>query len=49
MYLLCTVLLEVVRFKLPQLDQLFDTYRVIASTLCFEEGYSESHHAVSYK
>ena len=45
-YLICALPLEVVRPELPQLDQLFDTF--VASTLCFKEGYSESHHAVSH-
>ena len=46
MYLLRALPLEVVRPELPHLDQLFETF--VASTLCFEEGYSESRHAVSY-
>ena len=45
-YLLRALPLEVVRPELPHLDQLFETF--IASTLCFEEGYSVSRHAASY-
>ena len=45
-YLLRALPLEVVRPELPHLDQLFETF--VASTLCFEEGYSVSRHAASY-
>ena len=45
-YLLRALPLEVVRPELPHLGQLFETF--VASTLCVEEGYSESRHAASY-